>query len=387
MSTAIEGPYGQLRQRVSTRLIFCFSGITLGAWAPLVPVAKMRLGIEEAALGVLLLCMGVGSILAMPMTAYLTSRHGCRQIISTAAIGLALILPVLTLAPTPFWMGVALLAFGVAMGTNSVAMNLQAVLVERQSGLSLMSGFHALFSLGGIAGSGAVSAMLALGISPTIASLAISTAIVILMISARPGMLPIQADTDRAEKAPAFVIPKGIVIVIGVLALLAMLAEGAVLDWGALLLISAHGAEVNFAGFGYTAFATMMTVGRLLGDGIRTRFGDDRVLFWSAVLATLGFVVALTVPSAATAMVGFMLIGAGISNLIPILFTLTGKTRSMPANLALSSVFTVGYVGIIAGPAAIGFVAHATSLQTAFWILCFAVAVIAASARSVLARL
>jgi len=309
------------------------------------------------------------------------------EIITTAAIGLALILPVLTLSPTPFWMGVALLAFGVAMGTNSVAMNLQAVLVERQSGLSLMSGFHALFSLGGIAGSGAVSVMLALGISPTIASVAISTAIVILMIAARPGMLPIQADTDRAEKAPAFVIPKGIVVVIGVLALLAMLAEGAVLDWGALFLIAAHGAEVNFTGFGYTAFATMMTVGRQLGDGIRTRFGDDRVLFWSAVLATLGFVVALTVPSAATAMVGFMLIGAGISNLIPILFTLTGKTRSMPANLALSSVFTVGYVGIIAGPAAIGFVAHATSLQTAFWILCFAVAVIAASARSVISRL
>lgn len=321
------------------------------------------------------------------MTAYLTSRYGCRQIITTAAVGLALVLPVLTLTHTPFWMGVALLAFGIAMGTNSVAMNLQAVLVARQSERSLMSGFHALFSLGGIAGSGAVSVMLALGIDPTTASLAISMVIVVLMISARSGMLPIDADIDRDKKAPAFVIPKGIVVVIGVLALLAMLAEGTVLDWGALFLIAAHGAEVNFAGFGYTAFATMMTVGRLLGDSIRTRFGDDRVLFWSAVLATLGFVVALIVPSAAIAMIGFMLIGAGISNLIPILFTLTGKTRSMPANLALSSVFTVGYVGIIAGPAAIGFLAQATSLQTAFWILCFAVAIVAASARSVVARL
>lgn len=374
-----------IKERISTRLIFCLSGITLGAWAPLVPVAKDRLAINEGTLGLLLLCMGVGSILAMPMTAFLTSRFGCRQIITLAAAGLVLMLPILTIAPSSLLMAAALVLFGMVMGCNSVAMNLQAVLVERGSGLALMSGFHALFSLGGIVGSASIAFMMAWGVTPTLAAVFVAASVALLLIVAIPGLLPYS--DDSGEKAPAFVIPKGIVIVIGILALMAMLAEGAVLDWGALFLIQVHDADRNFAGFGYTAFATAMTVGRLLGDAVRTRFGDNNVLFWSAVLATFGFVVALVVPSAAAGIGGFLLIGAGISNLIPILFTLTGKTKSMPANLALASVFTVGYVGIIAGPAAVGFVAHLFSLQIAFVILCLAVAVIAASARTVVSKL
>lgn len=374
-----------LRERISTRLVFCLSGISLGAWAPLVPVAKDRIGVDEAMLGLLLLCMGIGSILAMPMTAFLTSRFGCRQVISLAASGLAIVLPLLALAPTPITVAGTLVAFGMAMGCNSVAMNLQAVLVERGSGLALMSGFHALFSLGGIAGSGSISLMMAWGAAPATAATIVSVVIALLLLTAIPGLLPYS--DDSGEKAAAFVIPKGIVIVIGVMALMAMLVEGAMLDWGALLLIQFHDADRNLAGFGYTAFATAMTAGRLLGDYVRTRFGDTNVLFWSAVLATFGLVVALVITSPVAGIAGFLLVGTGISNLIPILFTLTGKTRSMPANLALASVLTVGYAGIIAGPAAVGFVAHLFTLQVAFWILCAAVAVIAASSRTVVSKL
>lgn len=372
-------------ERLSTRLVFCLGGITIGAWAPLVPVAKLRLGIDEGVLGILLLCMGLGSIVVMPLTGWLTSRHGCRQVITGAAAGLIAILPVLTLANTPATMAAALMAFGGAMGCLSVAMNLQAVLVERKSGKILMSGFHALFSLGGILGSAAMSALLGAGVAAPPAAMIVSMALAAILFAARPGLL--SREEGDGEERRAIAMPKGIVVVIGVLALMAMLAEGAVLDWGALFLIETRGLEVALAGFGYTAFAATMTIGRLLGDPIRTRFGDAQVLFWSASLGAAGFVVALIVPGTAAGLAGFMLIGAGISNLMPILFTMTGKTRSMPANLALSSVFTVGYVGIIAGPAAVGFVAHAAGLQTAFWLLCLAISAIAASSRLVLARL
>lgn len=370
--------------RTATRLIFALGGIVLGAWAPLVPVAKQRLAVDEGVLGLLLLCMGVGSILAMPVTAYLTSRYGCRQVITVSAAGLCLVLPLLATGGSVLLMALTLVGFGMVMGCTSVAMNLQAVLVERAEGTALMSGFHAMFSLGGIIGSGGMAGLLALGFSPLMASAVISALLAILLAAARPGLLA-QSEGDGA-KSPAIVVPQGVVIAIGVLSLLAMLAEGGVLDWGALFMVEAHNAEIGLAGFAYTAFAITMTIGRLFGDRLRTAAGDLVMLIGSASLATLGFLASLFLPSAISALAGFLLVGAGISNIAPILFTLTGKTRRMPANLAVASVLTVGYVGIIAGPAAIGFIDHATSLQTAFLLLCGAMVVIAVSARTVYSR-
>ena len=371
-------------ERMATRLIFSLGGIMLGAWAPLVPLAKDRLAVGEGTLGLLLLCMGVGSILAMPMTAFLTSRFGCRQVITVSAAGLCLVLPLLATVGNVAVMATTLVGFGVVMGCTSVSMNLQAVLVERQAGQALMSGFHAMFSLGGILGSGSMALLLATGVEPLAAAFAISLVMLGLLIAARSGLLP-YSDAGGA-KPPAFVVPQGIVLAIGVLSLLAMLAEGGVLDWGALFMVEAHGADLGLAGFAYTAFAITMTIGRLLGDSLRTAFGDLVVLTTSALVATAGFLASLFLPSAAAALVGFLLVGAGVSNIAPILFTLTGKTRRMPANLAVASVLTVGYVGIIAGPAAIGLIAHATSLQTAFFLLCAAMLVIALSARSIFHR-
>lgn len=371
-------------ERVSTRLIFALGGIVLGAWAPLVPVAKIRLDLGEGTLGLVLLSMGVGSIMAMPMTGFLTSRFGCRQVITASATSLCLILPVLAIVGSVWAMVTALVLFGIVMGCTSVAMNLQAVLVERQERKALMSGFHAMFSLGGIVGSGAMALLLAADTAPFIAAALVSLVMASLLVLARPGLLPYS--DDGGAKPASFVIPQGVVLAIGCLSLLAMLAEGAVLDWGALFMIEAHNAELGLAGFAYTAFAITMTLGRLLGDRFRTALGDLPMLVLSALLAMVGFLVSLLLPSIIAALLGFMLVGAGISNIAPILFTLTGRTRRMPANLAVASVLTVGYAGIIAGPAAIGLIAHATSLQTAFCLLCGAMTIIALSARSIFHR-
>ncbi len=371
-------------ERIATRLIFSLGGIVLGAWAPLVPLAKDRLTIGEGTLGLLLLCMGVGSILAMPMTAFLTSRFGCRQVITVSAAGLCLVLPLLATVSDVSLMAATLVGFGIVMGCTSVSMNLQAVLVERHAEKALMSGFHAMFSLGGILGSGSTALLLAMGVVPLAAAIAVSLVMLSFLIAARPGLLPYN-DAGGAQP-PAFVAPQGIVLAIGVLSLLAMLAEGGVLDWGALFMVEAHGADLGLAGFAYTAFAITMTIGRLIGDRLRTAFGDLTVLTVSALVATAGFLAGLLLPSAAAALFGFLLVGAGVSNIAPILFTLTGKTKRMPANLAVASVLTVGYVGIIAGPAAIGIIAHATSLQTAFFLLCGAMLVIAIFARAIFHR-
>ncbi len=275
------------RKRLATRLVFCLAGICLGAWAPLVPLAKQRLQVDEGTLGLLLLCMGVGSIAAMPFTAHLTSRFGCRRIIPAAVAGLVVLLPLLATMDTVAGMCVALLAFGMFMGTNSVAMNLQAVLVERDAGKPLMSGFHAMFSLGGILGSGFVTLLLAIGITSCTAVFVTSIAVTALLLGSLPGLLPYRE--SKGERTAAFAAPKGIVLFIGFLGLLAMLAEGGLLDWGALFLVEGHRIDPTLAGLGYTGFTAAMTCGRLSGDFVRARCGDPAVLTGSSVLACLAF--------------------------------------------------------------------------------------------------
>jgi MFS family permease len=371
----IVGP----RQRLSTRLAFLAAGLAMSAWAPLVPFAKMRLALGEAELGLLLLCLGAGSLLAMPVTGVLAARFGCRLVVLASGALVCLVLPGLAFAPTPLLLGCTLFAFGAAIGTLDVAMNVQAVIVERESGGSLMSGFHGLFSVGGFIGAGLMAAMLYAGLGPVQASVAIAVLVALSLAACAPHLLH---EPDASERdAPLFVVPHGAVIFIGVLCFLSFLAEGAILDWSALLLTAGQGLDASRAGLGYAAFAIAMTVGRLTGDRVVRKLGGKRVLLLGGLCGAAGFFGAVLAPSVPLALAGFVLIGLGASNIVPILFTAAGNQSAMPASLAIGAITTLGYAGILAGPAAIGFVAHAVSLNVAFAGLGGAMLLIAASAR------
>jgi fucose permease len=189
-------------------------------------------------------------------------------------------------------------------------------------------------------------------------------------------------EPDASERdAPLLVVPHGAVIFIGVLCFLCFLAEGAILDWSALLLTAAQGLDASRAGLGYAAFAIAMTAGRLSGDRVVRKLGGKRVLLLGGLCSAAGFFGAVLAPTVPLALVGFVLIGLGASNIVPILFTAAGNQSAMPASLAIGAITTLGYAGILAGPAAIGFVAHAVSLNVAFAGLGGAMLLIAASAR------
>ena len=372
------------RQRLSTRLAFLAAGLAMSAWAPLVPFAKNRLALGEADLGLLLLCLGAGSLMAMPVTGMLASRFGCRVVVLVSGAFVCLVLPALAVAPTPMLLGATLFAFGAALGTLDVAMNVQAVIVERESGGALMSGFHGLFSVGGFIGAGLMALMLWAGLSPVAASVVVSALVALSLAVGAPHLL---REPDAGEgHGSLFVVPHGAVIFIGVLCFLCFLAEGAILDWSALLLTAEQGMDATRAGLGYAAFALAMTVGRLTGDRVVARFGGKRVLLLGGLCGALGFFCAVLAPSAPLALVGFLLVGLGASNVVPILFTAAGNQSAMPAGLAIGAITTLGYAGILAGPAVIGFVAHAVSLNLAFVGLGCAMLVIAASARLGAAR-
>ena len=367
--------------RLSTRLAFLVAGFGVACWAPLVPFAKQRLQVDDGTLGLLLLCLGVGSIAAMLLTGVINSRHGSRPIILAGGFGLAVLLPLLAMAGSPISLGLTLLAFGAALGSLDVAMNVHAVEVERAAAKPLMSGFHALFSVGGFIGATLITFLLASNIDPIASTLIASVLMVIAMAFAAPRLLR----ASHSENSPLIVFPHGIVLLLATLALVMFLVEAAILDWSALLVTGKGLVSEARGGLGYSIFAIAMTAGRFGGDFVSTRIGDRAILFWGGLATIGGFALVLLAAIASLAMSGFLLIGLGASNIVPVLFRRAGAQRAMPAGLAVAAITTAGYAGNLVGPAAIGFVAKAVGLPVAFWLLAALVGAVVLSARAVTA--
>lgn len=366
-------------QRLSTRLAFLAAGMGTSVWAALVPFAKSRMALESAELGLLLLFLGMGSIVAMPTAGMLASRFGCRTVILSSGALSCLVLPLLAIASSPLLLALVLFLFGAAIGALDVSMNIQAVMVEKTHGDALMSGFHGLFSVGGFIGAGGMALFLWIGLSPLAACVIVAASIGGVLCWGAPHLL--RAPAVLEETHPYFAVPHGTVIFIGILCFIVFLAEGAMLDWSALLLTTNGLLTANEGGLGYAVFAVAMTIGRLTGDRVVRYWGRSRVMVLSGLCAAAGFFTAVRAPFSGIALVGFLLIGAGASNIVPILFTAAGRQKDMPAGMAISAITTVGYAGILAGPALIGFVAHASSLHLAFGGLGFAMLLVAATSR------
>ena len=355
----------QSRAKLATRLAFVAAGFGVACWAPLVPFAKTRCHLGDDTMGLVLLLLGAGSIVAMPLAANLSARFSSKPIVLSGGVGLAVILPLLSIVSSPIALGVALFAFGAFLGSLDVAMNLHAVDVERASEKPLMSGFHALFSIGGFLGSGIVTAFLSLGIAPSSSTILSSAVLVSLILAALPRML----SNRESTKQPLFAIPRGIVLVIAVFAAILYLVEGALLDWSALLLVGEHLVTAAHGGLGYMLFSIAMTLGRFAGDGIVARFGNRIVLTLGGVTALLGLCVLLLAPVAWIGLVGFIFVGLGAANIVPILFRLAGTQHTMPKGLAVAALTTAGCAGMLAGPAVIGFLSKGIGLHNAFWFL------------------
>jgi predicted MFS family arabinose efflux permease len=367
-------------QRRSTRLAFLAAGMGMSAWAALVPFAKARMALGSAELGLLLLFLGMGSIVAMPSTGMLVARHGCRTVILSSGAISCLVLPFLAVTSSPPALALALFMFGAAIGTLDVSMNIHAVVVEKAQGGALMSGFHGLFSVGGFVGAGGMALILWTGLGSLAACMIMTACIGAVLFWSAPHFLRAPAATGKSRSR--FALPHGAVVFIGLLCFIVFLAEGAMLDWSALLMTTGGLLTTNEGGLGYAVFAVAMTIARLTGDRMVRNWGRKRIMLFSGFCTAAGFITAALASSSVTALLGFLLIGAGAANIVPILFTAAGRQKDMPAGMALSAVTTLGYAGLLAGPAIIGFVAHASSLHLAFGGVGCAMLLVAAGSRS-----
>lgn len=352
----------------ATRAIFFVGGFGAASWAPLVPLLKARLGIAEDVLGMLLLCIGIGSLLTMPLSGAAAVRLGCRKVLTAAGLVYAVLL-LLLCTVSSFGMAVPLLLiFGATMGCIDVVVNIQAVIVEKAAGRRLMSGMHALWSVGGFAGAGLFGIWVGtFSLTPLLSTIIAAAIMVLVTLAASRHLLPYGGDAGGKLLA----LPKGIVTFVGIIACIAFLVEGAIMDWGGVFLTTVRHFDMSLAGTAFTVFSAAMLTMRLLGDWTVQKLGQERVVIGGSLLAVAGFLLVIFAAEPVLLYLGFF--GIGCANVVPVFFSLLGKQRVMPVSLAVPAVSTLGYLGILMGPAVIGFIAHQTSLYTAFGLLAFLV--------------
>ncbi|MBX3583851.1 MAG: MFS transporter [Rhizobiaceae bacterium] len=346
-----------IRGRWAVAAIFFMNGFVLGSWAPQIPVLLIRLGITEFTLGLLLLLFGAGAVSAMIMAGHLIPKYGSRVVTIAFAVSCCFGLLFVALAPGVATAAVAMYVFGGTFGATDVSMNANAVTVERRLGRPIMSSSHGFWSLGGFVGGSAGGVTIQyLGHLPH--------AIIVTVIAGAITALAIRhivPDLPLAQEHRKFSLPrKPGVYLIGIMALLCMNSEGAVLDWGALYLNQELGSDIATAGLAFGVFAGAMALMRFLGDGVRKRFGAVTTFRISCLVAASGILVAGLAPWPWLAIAAFAVAGVGIANTIPILFSAAGNQPGTSAGAGMSVVTTMGYSGILIAPSLIGFVGERT---------------------------
>ena len=360
-------------QKHSTRAAFFISGFAAASWAPLVPILRERLFIEEDLLGMLLLCIGIGSLLTMPIAGTLASRFGCRKVLTISSIIIAGLLLILCKVSI-FWLTVPIvLLFGGIMGCIDVVMNIQSVVVEKAVKHQIMSSMHAMYSVGGFVGAGLFGVWVGfLKLSPFQSTL-ISSAIILAILLKFSKHLIAEGGGEKNSKLIA--VPKGVLVFIGLIAMISYLVEGAVMDWSGVFLTITKGFDISVAGTGFAMFSAAMLLMRFVGDNLVQNFGSKIVVLGGCAVAFAGFLLLIFSDSQKILFAGFFLIGIGCANIVPVFFSMLGRQKIMPVNMAIPAVSTLGYLGILMGPAIIGFVAKATSLYFSFGLLAILIVV------------
>jgi predicted MFS family arabinose efflux permease len=349
--------------RVATRSAFFSAGFVTAAWAAIIPFVKSNVQISDGTMGLMLLCLGAGALLGMPIAGVFTSKYGCKPVLLASISGFAALFPLLILIDSAFTLAMVLVLFGLCVGITDCTMNIQAVVVEKAAQKPLMSGFHGFYSLGGMCGALVLTFLLSAGLAVLAACLLTSLFVLLLLARTKSGLL-----NDKSEESgPLFALPKGAVLLIGLVCFIFFLAEGTVLDWSGIFLSEYRAIPATSAGLGVACFSVAMTIGRLFGDRAVSKIGAKRMLLLGTTTAILGFLVSLSFEQWQSALVGYALIGIGCSNIVPIMFSATGKQDAMSESLAVTAVSTIAYVGVLAGPALVGFGSELFGLANALY--------------------
>jgi predicted MFS family arabinose efflux permease len=343
--------------------VFAVNGAVLGTWAAQIPWVQERFGLSNGALGLVLVGMGLAVIVAFPIAGQAIARHGSVRIVWVGGVACVLALNLPVLAPHPLLVAFGLTLLGAASATQDVAMNTHGVGVETDFGRPIMSSLHAGWAFGGILGASFAAACAALGLDPRVSvSLASALLLGLLVASARrigEGSAGSGADT------PGFTLPSRGVVLLAVLCFLVMLTEGAMMDWGGVYLRDGLGAAQAVAALAFAFFAAGLTLGRVLGDWVNHRIGAVALLRLGAFLTGIPLATLLVVGEPIVALCGLFLVGLGLSNGVPLMFSAAGRQPGTSPGPGIAAVSSMGSLGLLAGPPVIGLLADAISLPAA----------------------
>ncbi|TAH09536.1 MAG: MFS transporter [Sphingobacteriia bacterium] len=365
MNDAIISPK---THRIAIASFFFIAGICFASWASRIPNIKQQLGLSEAALGGLLLALPVGSMTSLPISGWLVSRFGSKRIMQISSLVYPILLIGIGYSNSIFHLASLLFLFGLFGNMMNISVNTQAVGVEHLYKRTIMASFHGVWSLAGFTGAAIGTLMIGLGISPLIHFVIIALLTISISLIAQSKAI---AKDDNKTGSTSFAKPDMVLLKLGLIAFCCMAAEGTMFDWSGVYFQKIVHAPNSLITIGYAAFMCSMATGRFVGDKLVANFGKKRMLQASGIVIAIGLLIAVVFPTLLIATIGFLLVGFGVSSVVPLVYSQAGKSTKLSPGMALAAVSSIGFLGFLVGPPIIGFVAESFVLQWSFTMIAF----------------
>lgn len=355
------------KSRIAVSAVFFAYGLTFASWASRIPSIQQNLAISDGVLGLVLFALPAGLFLCLPFSGWIINHFGSRKIVIVSGLIYTGLLLLIGLAQNlPQLIGV-LFVFGFFSSLLNIAVNTQAAGVEAAYSKPIMASFHGMWSLAGFAGAAIGTLMMGFGVEPAYHFVLIF--FLMLLIIAMSSSDMIARDEGQSSAGLKFVMPDKPLLKLGTIAFCSLICEGTMFDWSGVYFLKVVKAEPAWVGAGYTAYMIAMASGRFVADWVTHRIGVQKVLQLSGLLTVSGLLISVLFPQQWPAIVGFLIVGLGVSSVVPLAYSAASKSRTMPASQALSTVTTIGFFGLLVGPPLIGIIAGASSLRTAFTFL------------------
>ncbi|MDB5122661.1 MAG: transporter [Mucilaginibacter sp.] len=356
--------------RVAVGALFFMAGLCFASWASRIATVQQTMGLSDAALGAVLFSLPVGLMCSLPFSGWIITKIGSKRLLLSAILVYGVALVSLGLAKNTFQLIICLVCYGFASNAVNISVNTQAVATEGLYEKPIMASFHGLWSLAGFTGAGIGTIMIANGVNPFHHFVIILMVLIIGVITASRFLYD---DSEAVKNVPSSTMPLLMrlrlmipLLTLGTIAFCSMICEGAMFDWSVIYFKKVIAAPIALQGAGFTAFMFTMAGGRFVADWFAHRFGLKRTLQISGTLTTTGLLIAVVFPHFYTAMAGFLLVGAGVSSVVPMVYSAAGKSKTMSPGVALAAVSTIGFIGFLVGPPLIGFIAGLATLRASF---------------------
>lgn len=369
----------RLTLRIAVGAMFFMAGLSFSSWASRIATVQQTLGLSEAGLGAVLFALPVGLMCSLPFSGWIITKIGSKKLVIAALLVYAAALVSLGLAQNTFQLIICLLCFGFASNSVNIAVNTQAVATEQLYQRPIMAFFHGLWSLAGFTGAGIGTFMIARGVIPFHH---FSLMLIVIAIGVAVAARYLK-DDKVTDTGPVFVMPDKSLIKLGIIAFCSMICEGAMFDWSVIYFKKVVLAPEALIGLGFTTFMFTMAGGRFVADWFAHKFGLKRTLQVSGSLTATGLAIAVAFPYVYTAIIGFLLVGAGVSSVVPMVYSAAGKSKTMSPGVALAAVSTIGFMGFLVGPPVIGFIAGIATLRASFVLIaCMGISVVVVSTKA-----